>query len=497
MSEQTAKFSTDAEATRAIKAALHKAFPDSKFSVTRGGSSIEWTDDGPDIEQVKSALIAADVVTTWKDLRDHLVLQVPGNNSICLDRYNVAERAAYQQDLARRIEENEQRRQRQDEVISAAKQAKCATLKAPPSDWMKQVENGSEVFQAFEQLRQRAENDVATDDDAERQRRPSWGAPLIIEGELLDICLELELLTPDDKPIVKLWAQYADPKKRGTALREQRSNLPLIGITCRGFELHAGSERGKTSDMLFEAQRDKMDEWRFGPCTYIHDYHSPRAHQWEQLVRERDNCQHHYPNSPDKIEACVAAKSALIAEIDAKDQVAAAAFYRHQQLRVRAVELARDRVLAFAGAPGAQMRLAARLSGQCFNCGRALTDPLSLERGIGPECIVHKVRFIRDSADRGKSVATIAFWSGMPEDYVIAVLAEPRPGLKPAPRTGFTSTHITGGYAYLEIGGKFAVLNPEHTGFLCTHDTETELFAWIDDRRREKYAAKQAPRSTP
>ena len=55
----TTEYQSDGEATRAIKGALRKAFPTARISTTHGGSRIEWTDDGPTVEQVQDAIIAA------------------------------------------------------------------------------------------------------------------------------------------------------------------------------------------------------------------------------------------------------------------------------------------------------------------------------------------------------------------------------------------------------------------------------------------------------
>ena len=352
--------------TRAIKAALREAFPKTRFSVTRGGAWIKWTDDGPTVEQVQTTLIAANCVKVTTSWNGQQYFEAPGNsNSIWFDCFNVAKRAADQADMARRIEEGEARRQRENEAVHAALQTKKAALARPSSD-PKPIETAPETFQVFEQLRQRAERDVSTDaeNNAERQRRPSCAWPLIISGEMLDICLELKLLKAGDPPIVRCWATFADPKKRGTVLREQRSSHPLIGIECRGFQLHAGAERGATSDILFEAQRDKDGTWRFGPRIHVYDYHSIHASKWESKVREREKIQSGFYNlAPDSARASLELIDKEIAEIDALDKAAAAKFYRRQQLQIRVVELARDRLLDFAGAPGVQMAMASRLCG--------------------------------------------------------------------------------------------------------------------------------------
>jgi hypothetical protein len=58
-------------------------------------------------------------------------------------------------------------------------------------------------------------------------------------------------------------------------------------------------------------------------------------------------------------------------------------------LAVRVVELAAARVADFAGHADEQMRIGGVLTGTCACCGRMLTDPVSVERGIGPECWAH------------------------------------------------------------------------------------------------------------
>lgn len=52
----------------------------------------------------------------------------------------------------------------------------------------------------------------------------------------------------------------------------------------------------------------------------------------------------------------------------------------------RATELGAAATLSFAGAADAQMKLGGVLAKACGCCGRTLTDTISLEYGIGPEC---------------------------------------------------------------------------------------------------------------
>ena len=102
-------------------------------------------------------------------------------------------------------------------------------------------------------------------------------------------------------------------------------------------------------------------------------------------------------------------------------------------LRQRARDLARERVLDFIGAPGAQIQTAARLWGHCAICGRGLTDPLSLERGVGPECIERVTDAIRFLAREGSSRENISLITGMLMDFIEEVLKEAQRNRKSFP----------------------------------------------------------------
>jgi hypothetical protein len=173
--------------TQIIKAALHKQFPNCKFSVTRGGSWIEWTDDdGPDVTEVENAVIASGIVAIreGRDGKRWLRIEPGRHNDIYFDRYNAAKRAVYQQDLARRIEEGKARAERTKAALAAVGQARRAAIDALRFSAPKIDTSHLEAANAaFEAQRQRAEAAVAIEND-ERQRRASWAPPLTLDGEL-------------------------------------------------------------------------------------------------------------------------------------------------------------------------------------------------------------------------------------------------------------------------------------------------------------------------
>jgi hypothetical protein len=317
------------------------------------------------------------------------------SRSLWFERYNVAARLA----ADRRAEEGRAQDRRLDqavaEVVAERRKVTAALqdhsrLKSPDA----RPDSQRTLEAAFEALRERAERDVVlrlADPETPVNRRPSWAPPLILEGELLAGLIELGFLPADATPIARLWAQFADSKKIGKYLREKVSKHTLEGVQCRGFELHAGPERQGSSAILFEAQKDTSGEWRIGPRFAPPRFHSNNQSQWERKVRERIRLQEDLRNpalaaQAETIASKIDALSISISEIERADEAQFAERNRHYLLRTRVVSLARARVLEFIGAADVQMAAAGRLCGQCCICWKTLTDPISLERGIGPEC---------------------------------------------------------------------------------------------------------------
>jgi hypothetical protein len=63
----------------------------------------------------------------------------------------------------------------------------------------------------------------------------------------------------------------------------------------------------------------------------------------------------------------------------------------------------------------------------CRICGKELTDPISLERGIGPECLKSRIDGIKRLAADGRRPEIVAIIVGMPLAFVNEVLKEVRP----------------------------------------------------------------------
>jgi hypothetical protein len=247
----------------------------------------------------------------------------------------------------------------------------------------------STLSEILESLRLRAEEHTA---DAATTRRPSWGPALVIGEEFVELARKLGLLNEGDKPIVRLWAQFANPRKRETILREQ-VGLTLSGVRCRAFDLHVGETRKGTC--LFSARRGSTGDWDVGPSSWKlgADY---QHWQLRQLVRDlQEQCQRfartidecggpeQQPNMVRDLERMQQART----EREAEYQAAQIELDAKNAVRARLLVLARERVVEFGGGNHlTQMIAGARVTGNCCICGRELTDPVSVERGIGPDC---------------------------------------------------------------------------------------------------------------
>jgi hypothetical protein len=153
-------------------------------------------------------------------------------------------------------------------------------------------------------------------------RRPSWAPALCLEGELVSVLRTLEWLKPKDKDVARLWARFTDPQQGP--------------VSCVGFELRAGQTR--SGKRFFETyRRVKTGEWRSGPTWLL-------------------------PKDPENKWA------------------------KRFPMLERATELGARRVAEFAESPHEQMMLGGVYTSTCCICGRTIHDPISLERGIGPEC---------------------------------------------------------------------------------------------------------------
>ena len=191
-------------------------------------------------------------------------------------------------------------------------------------------------------------------------RRPTWAPRLQPTDEMTALFRELKLLKHiEDESVIRLWADFTDPR-RGA-------------VECRGFELCVGTGRGKK---IWIAQ--------------YHDKHAVIARLQQDLERQLD------PSDRARYEAALRSTEEKQGGWSFGPRWARyTGSYRSgveswneerlpKYLRLR--ELGEQCVANLCEAPEKQMQAAGKFYGHCCICGKALTDPLSLEYGIGPEC---------------------------------------------------------------------------------------------------------------
>jgi hypothetical protein len=77
------------------------------------------------------------------------------------------------------------------------------------------------------------------------------------------------------------------------------------------------------------------------------------------------------------------------------DEDLGARYLRRYELHVRARDLGADHVGRLVANPIEELRRGGIESRRCFHCGRELTDPQSMHRAVGPECLRRHEKFMR------------------------------------------------------------------------------------------------------
>jgi hypothetical protein len=266
----------------------------------------------------------------------------------------------------------------------------------------------------FERLRALAEADTAhkgTD-----QRRPSWGPALTVEGELDALLETLGYWQADDRHVLRLWASFADPKKVGTLLRTEVGALPMPEARCRAFELRAGTNR--SGPYVLRTKRGHNGHWDIdrgqskgftgsGEDWNVHYRLMNERRNLDYLERRHAQQPDLHAQQPDLLDspAVIQETRRRIAELEERKATLDGARGVHRKLCDRLHELACQRVAEFAGDPYPQMIAGAHVTGNCAICGRLLTDPTSVERGIGPECYGHIAPALRAYVERREQAA--------------------------------------------------------------------------------------------
>ena len=242
--------------------------------------------------------------------------------------------------------------------------------------------------QGLDALRIQAEIETA---DRSTTKRPTWAPAIVLDGELLKLCRELEFLKPDDKPVARLWAVFADPKREGAAVRTTFSRHVLPGVRCRGFEMRAGTKHN--GHRMTNALMSALGSWNVGHL-YWRRSNIDRLHRRVRHYESRIEGIHQILAKPpwvgQDLAHCIERlhkdEADAVVGLEKLRQDIFKAETRHKAL-TRMTELATLRLVQFTGDPQVERTRGSQLTGSCCICGKTLTDKISLERGIGPECI--------------------------------------------------------------------------------------------------------------
>jgi hypothetical protein len=189
------------------------------------------------------------------------------------------------------------------------------------------------------------------DQQVQRTKRPTFAPPIHPLGEeLVTLLFEVNWLSADELAIARLWARFTSPR-RGP-------------VRCEGFELRAGQKHngGKIwTGQYFDKER-----------------------VLENLERQIEEATK--PQVLSFLEDALRVTRAKTGGWSFGPRWSWSGEPGQLEKLKRIVELGHTRVMSFAGDPDTQIRAGGRYWGHCAICGKALSEPHSIEYGVGPEC---------------------------------------------------------------------------------------------------------------
>jgi hypothetical protein len=259
----------------------------------------------------------------------------------------------------------------------------------------------------WDALRVRADTEVAQAADT---RRPSWGPPLLLGLDLLEVTEELGWFGLDDPVVARLWGTFFDPRDRHRPVWAAPETHACTGFRLRMVKRADADSEAKRGKVLVTADKHyRTGEWRIGPDWYPPEHYAPKpwtprepkAAVSEATLRKRAKQAQELAEldrayAAERGVTLEAFRAEIAADREAWNQRAlqqrqerAAPAMRQAELLIRSRDLGLARIATLVAAAGAFERELAAGSAQlsvCMNCGRALTDPQSVERGVGPDC---------------------------------------------------------------------------------------------------------------
>jgi hypothetical protein len=237
------------------------------------------------------------------------------------------------------------------------------------------TESITEITTALDALQTLALNETAQQRELPPNRRPSWAPSIAFLAELRGELEQLHLVDTDPRfgRIWSIWGRSAG------------------GFKLVKFELRAGkSKHGRPiTDAAFYG-----DKWHIGPPFYKRhrDEQLDQRYTWEEIESSERESILKWDNrlTPEEVETRLLKRiKDVLQYLDRLDRLETEyqEGLKSDALNERLRDLGLAEIVRLVTAPDDVMHGGALLSGICRRCGRTLTNPESVVRGIGPECI--------------------------------------------------------------------------------------------------------------